>query len=259
MIRRRLRPKITQKKSIPYPDLKKVLFAGGGFTVLAILIFILGVFWGRQEEPISSKVEEAQPREVKTEKTAKSPSVELPTNLPPEFSFFDNLPDKASKQKKPIEQERDRIGEKKQVEEQQEIITQSFSTTLERKPRDFSEQERDGIGEKRRVEEQQVKEQQKITAQSVSTTPERKPRNSSDNFVIQVISSPKKSEVLAIVQKLKEQDILAYIQTENFEGKDTYYRVRIGAFKTQKEAEKTAKQLKESGIIKTTPWITKVK
>ena len=73
-------------------------------------------------------------------------------------------------------------------------------------------------------------------------------------YAVQVAALNVRSEADAIARKLASKGYAAYVQTPS-DGTPSVYRVRIGTFKTRREAETVAARLQKEEQYK--PWVTK--
>jgi cell division septation protein DedD len=74
-----------------------------------------------------------------------------------------------------------------------------------------------------------------------------------NGFAVQVAALNVRSEADAIAKRLAAKGYAAYVQVPN--GGASVYRVRIGTFKTRKEAESVASRLQKEEQVK--PWVTR--
>jgi len=73
-------------------------------------------------------------------------------------------------------------------------------------------------------------------------------------YAVQVAALNVRSEADAIAKKLTSKGYAAYVQTPS-DGTPSVYRVRIGTFKTRREAETVAARLQKEEQYK--PWVTR--
>jgi len=73
-------------------------------------------------------------------------------------------------------------------------------------------------------------------------------------YAVQVAALNVRSEADAIAKKLASKGYAAYVQTPS-DGTPSVYRVRIGTFKTRREAETVAARLQKEEQYK--PWVTR--
>ena len=71
---------------------------------------------------------------------------------------------------------------------------------------------------------------------------------------MQVAALNVRSEADAIAKRLSAKGYAAYVQTPS-NGTPSVYRVRIGTFKTKREAETIAAKLQKEEQVK--PWVTR--
>jgi cell division septation protein DedD len=96
---------------------------------------------------------------------------------------------------------------------------------------------------------------------ATATPPKEKPAAASSaapapgsGYAVQVAALNVRSEADAIAKKLASKGYAAYVQTPS-DGTPSVYRVRIGTFKTRREAETVAARLQKEEQYK--PWVTK--
>ncbi len=65
-----------------------------------------------------------------------------------------------------------------------------------------------------------------------------------ENYVIQLFSTKVKSEAMNAVDRLKSKGVTAYVMEAEIPGRGTWYRVRMGTFKSLGEAEDFARTVK---------------
>jgi cell division septation protein DedD len=75
-----------------------------------------------------------------------------------------------------------------------------------------------------------------------------------DGYVIQVAAMPEHGVADAMAKRLSSKGYSAFVMTADG-AKPTMYRVRIGKFKTKREAETVAARLQKEEQFK--PWITR--
>lgn len=75
-----------------------------------------------------------------------------------------------------------------------------------------------------------------------------------DGYVIQVAAMPEHGVADAMAKRLSSKGYSAFVMTAG-DAKPTMYRVRIGKFKTKREAESVAARLQKEEQFK--PWITR--
>ena len=80
------------------------------------------------------------------------------------------------------------------------------------------------------------------------------PQAAGDGYVIQVAAMPEHGVADAMAQRLSAKGYSAFVMTADG-ARPTMYRVRIGRFKTRREAETIAAKLQKEEQFK--PWITK--
>jgi cell division septation protein DedD len=80
------------------------------------------------------------------------------------------------------------------------------------------------------------------------------PPPAGSGYAVQVAALNVRSEADAIAKKLTSKGYAAYVQTPS-DGTPSVYRVRIGTFKTRREAETVAARLQKEEQYK--PWVTK--
>jgi cell division septation protein DedD len=81
-----------------------------------------------------------------------------------------------------------------------------------------------------------------------------KPVDRGDGYVIQVAAIPEHGVADAMAKRLSSKGYSAFVMTADG-AKPTMYRVRIGKFKTKREAETVAARLQKEEQFK--PWITR--
>ena len=82
-----------------------------------------------------------------------------------------------------------------------------------------------------------------------------KPAPAGDGYVIQVAAMPEHGVADAMAKRLSSKGYSAFVMTADGGAKPTMYRVRIGKFKTKREAETVAARLQKEEQFK--PWITR--
>jgi len=80
------------------------------------------------------------------------------------------------------------------------------------------------------------------------------PPPAGSGYAVQVAALNVRSEADAIAKKLTSKGYAAYVQTPS-DGTPSVYRVRIGTFKTRREAESVASRLQKEEQYK--PWVTR--
>ncbi len=80
------------------------------------------------------------------------------------------------------------------------------------------------------------------------------PAPAGDGYVIQVAAMPEHGVADAMAKRLTSKGYSAFVMTAG-DAKPTMYRVRIGKFKTKREAETVAARLQKEEQFK--PWITR--
>jgi cell division septation protein DedD len=80
------------------------------------------------------------------------------------------------------------------------------------------------------------------------------PPPAGSGYAVQVAALNVRSEADAIAKKLTSKGYAAYVQTPS-DGTPSVYRVRIGTFKTRREAETVAARLQKEEQYK--PWVTR--
>ena len=74
-----------------------------------------------------------------------------------------------------------------------------------------------------------------------------------ENFTVQFGSFQQKEKAYALSNKLKKQGYITHVTTTRIENKGTFYRVRMGSFNTQEEAQEWIAKL---GSLSPPPFIT---
>ena len=80
------------------------------------------------------------------------------------------------------------------------------------------------------------------------------PASAGDGFAVQVAAVNVRGDADAIVKRLVSKGYAAYVQ-EPPNGTGTVFRVRVGTFKTRREADLIAARLQKEEQIK--PWVTR--
>jgi len=74
-----------------------------------------------------------------------------------------------------------------------------------------------------------------------------------EKYTVQFGSFQQKEKAYALSNKLKKQGYITHVTTTKIEGKGTFYRVRMGSFSTQEEAQEWVAQLSS---LSPPPFIT---
>jgi cell division septation protein DedD len=204
---------------------KQLVFLFMAGTVVAVVIFLLGVFVGRG---VRAQVAEVDP--LVAEQTASPAERDIP---PAAASSGNDAPASAAED----------LTYSRRLEDAKAPPEQLRAAGATAKPEPPS------------AEPQARQEAASAPApQASAPAPDVETEPAGDGFAIQVAALGKRAEAESIVRRLSGKGYSAYLMAPE-SGKPAVYRVRVGKFKDRREAESVSTRLQKEEQFK--PWIVR--
>ena len=222
-------------------DNRQLVLIFAGMVLIFILVFILGIIFGRSySSPVPVAVTAAMPEETHPA------GVIIESDIPE-----DTAPVTPAAQE---EKERKELIEKLEAEKLPTSLPEGSGAKTT--GAEAGEQEKAGVTVTegpRTKEEPATAPAEKVEKTRVSETKEPAPAlpaSGTGRYTIQVASSQNRVEAKALVKKLKASKYDAYIMEADLEAKGIWYRVRVGHYETRDMATKALKiiQKREKGF-----------
>lgn len=236
------------------PERSSILLLGRstviiGVIVITVLSFGLGYFWGYKGSGVSQTEDEVKKdteqkvsvpsedkRVLETTPTTPKEAPIAPSIKPPEFPQ-ETTPQKSAEPEREVPKEQKTAERKADKSYGIEIAEDRGEQKKEMQSADKASLEAV------RSQESNVKEQTSGAPRTVLNTKRKAPSKSVKLYAIQFGAFPNKEGAEQLQQSLRSKGIKAYIvsKTES----DPYFRVRVGAYKTRKEADMAAVSLQK--------------
>lgn len=232
-----------------YFSLGQLVMLGVGFTLAAVIIFLLGMVVGKGIEERKLVKKEEPLVKIPITPSAQAPASTGSAPSKDEMTFYDTLTkspgtppteDPAKETKQPEKDTKTDVKEEKKVKETPSARSQKPAKAElkgdKQKPREDS-----------RAKPQSASE--KVAQRPVAERESAKPAQTAENkeagktWAVQVNAFPDEPSARTWVDRLKNKGYNAYIAEARNKGR-TWYRVRVGRYGSREDAEKAETMLK---------------
>lgn len=224
-----------RSQSLYYLSRGHLFVLGAGFTIVSVVVFLLGVLIGQGIEERKLLKKEEPLVKIPVQPLSQGPSAKE------EMTFYDTLT------KPPASEQTARIESAKEIKPAEKPVKSEAKETKPA-PQERTDVAAQKVKEKAAAEKtasiREVKKEAPAQKASKAEETQAETKTKERVWAVQVNAYPQEKDAKSLAKKLKDKGYDAYVVSTEIKGK-TWYRVRVGRLATREEAQQLQEALKK--------------